>query len=466
MTSTHATDARTESDRMPDGPAMTATAADTGRVVARVLLPLLGRGLIVRRPPVVALAERLDLDRGAVRELQRLRERYGSGPVRLRLPARDVAIVLDPDDVHRVLDGSPDPFAADTTEKKAALARFQPAGVLASSPEERPGRRRFNEQALDTGAPIHRSAPALLRHVREEADELALGAARTGRLGWDDFIDAWWRVVRRVVFGAGARNDHELTDVLGSLRARANWAYLAPDRPAQRERLHALIAAHLERAEPGSLAALIAELPADASTRVVEQVPQWLFAYDPGGIAAYRALALLAAHDDEMARVHEEVRRATGDGPHLLPRLRAAVHESLRLWPTTPAVLRETLEPTRWRSGRLPEGTSLVIHAPFFHRDDTRLAYADRFEPDLWLHEPTPDRWPLIPFSAGPVVCPGRELVLWTTSTFLASLLDRLALELDPPDRLRPDRPLPSVLDPFRLGFTARPSAEERQVVN
>jgi cytochrome P450 len=441
-----------------------ASVADSARVTAGVLLPLVSRGLIVRRPPVVAAAAKLDLDRRAVQELQRLRDRYGTGPVRVKLPAKDLAVVLDPDDVHRILDGSPDPFAADTQEKKAALGHFQPAGVLASAPEDRPDRRRFNEQALDTGNPVHRLAPSLTTAMREETDELAAEALRAGELTWDAFIATWWRVVRRVVFGAGARNDHALTDQLGALRAKANWAYLARKDEDLRARFHERIAGHLRRAEPGSLAGLMAQLPADAHTRVEQQVPQWLFAYDPGGIAAWRALALLATHADHRATAFGEVDAGrNADAPPTYPNLRASVLDGLRLWPTTPGVLRQTTEETTWATGTLPAGTSLVIFAPFFHRDDTRLAYADRFAPELWVEEagtgragPAHDGWPLIPFSAGPVVCPGRELVLLTTSTVMAGLLERLDVRLHPSGGLRPDEPMPSLLDPFRLRFAVR----------
>jgi hypothetical protein len=432
-----------------------ASTGDTARAFSQVVVPLVSRGLIVRRPPVVAMAERLDLDRRAVRELQRLRARYGSGPLLLRLPGREIALVLDPEHVHRILAGSPVPFGADTREKKAALAHFQPEGVLASSPEERPERRRFNEHALDTGSPMHRIAPALTAAIVEEAGELVAAAARDGHLTWDAFITSWWRTVRRIILGAGARDDHALTDDLGSLRARANWSLFAGQDEELRDRFHAGIAGHLDRAEPGSLAGLMADLPADAQTQVVQQVPQWLFAFDPGGIAAYRALALLAAHPAELGSVRDEVDAAHLEEPAELPRLRAAVLDGLRLWPTTPGVLRETTETTEWEAGRMDPGTMLVIFAPFFHRDDSRLLYADRFASELWLGEPTPDRWPLIPFSAGPVRCPGRELVLLTTSTFVAALLDRLDVRLDPPDRLRADRRLPSVLSPYTIGFTA-----------
>lgn len=433
-----------------------ASVADTARVAARVLGPLVARGLIVRRPPIVDVAERLDLDRSAVEELQRLRDRYGPGPVRLKVPGKEISIVLDPDDVHRILEGSPEPFAADTQEKKAALAHFQPEGVLPSAPEERPERRRFNEAVLDTPSPIHQLGSSLVATVREEAAELVAVAERDGRLTWDTFIEGWWRTVRRVIFGSGAREDHELTDLAGSLRSRANWAYFAPEDEEARDRFLGRIREHLARAEPGSLAELAARISTGPGTDPAHQVPQWIFAYDPGGIATIRALALLAAHPDQMGLARAELAGLDLDQPQELPRLRAAVLDGLRLWPTTPGVLRQTTEPTEWRGGTLEADTSLVIFAPFFHRDDTRLAYADRFAPELWLGEPSLDRWPLIPFSDGPVVCPGQNLVLLTTSTMLGALLEHLDVELDPVDRLRGDRPMPSILSPFDLAFTTR----------
>jgi cytochrome P450 len=444
-------DAPTTATTIPE-----ASAADTARVLGKVLVPLMGRGLIVRRPPVVQMAEKLDLDRAAVQELQRLRARYGSGPVLLKLPARDIAVVLDPDDVHRILDGSPDPYGADTQEKKAALSHFQPEGVLPSSPEDRPERRRFNEQILDTPSPIHQLGEQLVATVREEAAELVAGAERTGQLTWDAFIEGWWRTVRRVIFGAGAREDHALTDLAGKLRAHANWAYLRPKDEELREAFLGRIREHLARREPGSLASLVDQVPVGPNTDPAQQVPQWIFAYDPGGIAAIRALALLAAHPDELQRVRLELSGLDLDQPQELPRIRAAVLDGLRLWPTTPGVLREANAPTTLSGGSVPEGTSLVIFAPFFHRDDTRLTYADRFAPELWLGEPSLDRWPLIPFSDGPVVCPGQNLVLLTTSTMVAALLEHLDVELDPADRLRGDQPMPSVLSPFDLAFRTR----------
>ena len=434
-----------------------ASIPDTVRAVSEVLLPTVAQGVIARRPWVVGAFDRLDADRRAVRRMQRLAERYGPGPVRLAVPGRSFALVLDPAHVHRILEESPEPFATANLEKRAALNHFQPGGVLISHGRERAERRRFNEAVLDTGRPVHSMADRIVAAVRDEADQLAAQAEGSGHLAWDDVIVAWWRVVRRVVLGDAARDDHETTDLLRRLRQEANWSFLWPRRSSVFERFRGRLGDHLERAEPGSLAALVAGTPQDADTDPLDQVPQWLFAFDPAGMMMIRALALLVTHPDPAREVREEIDGTDPSSPQEYRRLRAAILESVRLWPTTPAVLRDSTTETTWPSGTLPAGTGFLIYAPFFHRDDRTLDYADRFAPEVWLDERGHGGWPLIPFSEGPGVCPGQDLVLLTTSTFLACLLRSHEFRLLGPDRLGPDRPLPATLSPFATRFAVSP---------
>ncbi|WP_112274166.1 cytochrome P450 [Lentzea terrae] len=381
---------------------------DTTRVLATVLLPTLAKGVIVRRPGVMAFSEKLQADATAIDTMRHLRDRYGPEPVRLRITGRSVAVLVDPADVGRLLTESPEPFALATKEKKAALRHFQPHGVLISEGEARERRRELNERAL---RPENVPVEAI---VRDEADLLTRHVMSTGELTWDSFSQAWWRIVRRVVLGNHARDDDQLTDDLKALRENANWAFLHPKQRGLRERFQRKLDEHLARREEGSLAAY----PDDLSG----QVPHWLFAFDAAGIVTMRALAIGAR------------------GTH-------GILESARLWPTTPVILRESTKPTRWHGTWLPANTEIVVFTPFFHRDEDRLPYADEYAPEIWDRPRDPA---IVPFSGGPGVCPGRDLVLATGSAMLDALSEHLSFPTL-------SAPLPKTLNHFGLRMHATP---------
>ncbi|NUL45753.1 cytochrome P450 [Cellulosimicrobium funkei] len=421
---------------------------DQARVLTRVLLGPVVKGPIVRRPKAVGLAERIDADAAGVAEMQRLRSRHGAGPVQLRLPGRRIALLLDPADVHRVLNGSPEPFSPATLEKRGALNHFEPGNALVSSPQQRRSRRPFNEQVLETERPLHSHSEQMRAIIAEEVEALLGHADFTGTLDWDGFAVMWGRMVRRIVLGEGARNDEQVTDDLRRLREHGNLSYLMPQNRKLRDRFLGRLQEYVDRAEPGSLAEMVARTPAPADAEPVQQMPQWLFAFDAEAWATFRALSLAVAHPGAA----EEARAEMSQAPNL-PYLRATVLESLRLWPTTPLILRDTTAETRWRNGVLPTGTALVIFAPFFHRDDVTLPEAHRFSPDLWTRDRDDSDWPLVPFSGGPGMCPGRNVVLLTSSLVLGELLNRRELTAGKP--LDTNR-LPGTLSPFSTTFTLR----------
>ena len=431
------------------------SAADTARLVGSALGPIVAQGVIARRPRVVAAAEKAGTDDRAVRLLQELRARYGDGPVRVPLPGRPAALVLDADGVRRVLTEGPEPFAPASWEKRGALRQFQPHGVLISHGSARTERRRFTEAVLDTGSPLHADAAHITAVARAEAAAMRDAAARTGAFGWDEFVTMWWRVVRRIVLGDGARDDHDLTDLLTRLRRRGNWSFLAPRRDDLHQRFATGVRRHLDRAEEGSLAARIARAaPApDEDLTPEDQIGHWLFAWDPAAAVTLRALALVATHPDVRRRARAEADAAPADGPAELPVLRGCALESTRLWPTTPLLLRESTAATNWPAGELAAGTSLLVPTWFLHRDDRRRADADRLDVDQWLDGAAAGDWMLTPFSGGHGACPGRELVLFVASTVLAALLEDHHAVLLPPESFDAARPLPRGLNPYALRF-------------
>jgi cytochrome P450 len=415
---------------------------DTIRCAGGVIAPILAQGVIRRRNRVVRLAQRLDADRRAAGLLTRLCERHGAGPLRLRLPGRSVAVLLDPADVERVLAGSPEPFALATTEKVAALRHFQPHGVIVSTGERRTDRRHYVETVLEADAPAHQLAGRVDFIAREEAGRLPAGPA----LGWAAFDAMFARIVRRVVLGDAAGGDVRLTAELNRLRDAANWAYLRPRQEHLRARFQRRVKAYMRAAEPGSLAGVMAATTAVGGVDPAGQVPHWLFAYDSAGITAFRTLALLGSDPSRRAT-------AAGDDGPLYPYLRACVQDTVRLWPTTLLVLRESTERTAWGGVELPARTTFVLPSSYHHRRDDLGDAADAFAPEAWLAGAPERDWTVYPFSAGPGVCPGRNLVLLTTATLLAELLRRFPA-LHTPHRLR--APLPRTLDHtgLRLALT------------
>ncbi|MBF6174745.1 cytochrome P450 [Nocardia blacklockiae] len=439
----------------------------TGVRAAAILADLgfaaVASGVIARRRAVMGVLERIQADRRTVERVRQLRRAYGSGPVELAVPGRRMVVVLDPDDVARVLAQAPTPFHPANREKRAALRQFQPHGVLVSEEPVRDERRALNEAALDTDSAMHRLAGPFAEIIGEEADEIITAARQRGHLDAAQFTTAWWRLVRRLALGDAAREDHEITDELWRLRSAANWSFLVPPRRRGRERFFDRLYRYVEDARPDSLAGALAQLPGSGAVDPVGQIPHWLFAFDAAGMATSRALAALSTHPREHARAAAD---ATDPGhPTLRPYLRACVQESVRLWPTTPMILRELTAETAWRTGAdrftLAPGAGLLIPVTAFHRDPDLLPFANRFTPEIWLDGRAEQYPQLVPFSAGPAVCPGQNLVLFTTSTLLAHLLSAVHLRLRSHPRPTPDAPLPLTFNNFGLDFTVTPAVAQ-----
>lgn len=191
----------------------------------------------------------------------------------------------------------------------------------------------------------------------------------------------------------------------------------------------------------GTLGAL-AKATGDRRRRPEDQVAQWLFAFDAAGIATFRALAVFASDPALVAHARDD---ASPD----LPFLRACLLDTVRLWPTTPAVLRQTDRETRWGEAVMPAATGVLIHLPFLHRDDERLPFAHRFAPDVWLAGEG-ERWGLIPFSGGPGECPARNFVLLLGSLVLQSLVRERRFEMPAGEALDTSA-LPPTFDHFGL---------------
>lgn len=399
---------------------------------------------------MMALAAHLPLEKSSIELLQGLRRRYGDGPLRLRAFGRDKLVILSADHLAQVLAGAPEPFTPATTEKHAALARFEPNVSLITRGPARAARRRFNEKMLESERPIHRCADLFAGIIRDKASRLCAFAQDRHELTWPLFTDAWYAAARHIVLGPTAAEDRSLTNDLARLRAVANWVVL-PSRPKVRARYRQKLASYLAKPGEGSLSAMIANRQPDGDESPLDQVTQWLFAFDGGGMTVFRALAVLLT-----SNLNTDIAvdlKDWGQGRTDLPFLRAAVLDAARLWPTTPVLLRQATRETSIGSCKVPHDASIAIYLPFFHRDCERVATADRFAPEFWRGRDPADAAPFVPFSAGPAACPGRHLVSLVGSLWLAALFQGGVVNLLSHSLSGPPAPLPTSLNPFALRF-------------
>ena len=416
------------------------------RFTLQAMLPNVAQGLFRRRRRPVAAATKLGVDGQAVGLIEGIRRAHGPGPVWIRVGTDRMLLTLATDDVRRVLEGSPHPFAPDPDAKRRGMTHFQPDALTISRGE----------------LWAHRLADRFLAVVLEEADDLLGTVAEAGgELRWDPFHASGRRLARRIILGDAAAGDEELSDLLAGLMDEANGL---PKQPSDRfDPFMAKIGDYVAAAQPGSLVALFDDAPSDAETRVEGQAIHWLFALgDTLPANAFRALAVIAGHPRQRSALEAELAAvAEGAGPwdaaavNSLVYLDACLEEAMRLWPTTPTLSRETVEEIEWDGEAVPAGTQVLISNTFNHRDRDRHEFADRFAPEAWTEGDAADDWSFNHFSHGPQGCPGSALALFVGKAQLAQLLAGRRFTLDAP-RLDPERPLPRMLDHFALRFSVR----------
>lgn len=417
-------------------------------------LPSSLAGLFSRRRRVVERLVARNTDRRVVELLSRMRRKYGSGAVWVRVLGKKSLLLFGIEEIRGVLDDSPTVYA-DPTPKRLGMSHFQPNALTLSRGEEWRERRRFNEQVLASAERVHPLASTFLAVVDEEAARML--STLTGELTWGRFEDLFEEITLRVVFGDRARNDNVIVDRLDSMMSEANRIF-GLKQSRQFDPFYEQIRAYVRAAEPGSLVSRFAAAAPDEETRAENQLPHWMFATkDTLAANAYRTLAAIVSLPKVEQQVRNELESAALDTPAGIDSLRyleGCIQEAMRLWPTTPLLGRETVQDAVLSGVPVPAGTQVFIVNTFNHRDRWSLPDADAFSPERWL-TPQPD-YRFNHFSNGPQVCPGIAVALFIGKAALAGLLSGHRIRLEGA-ALR-DEPLPHMVDHFALTFGILPN--------
>ncbi|MFB7055264.1 cytochrome P450 [Streptomyces vinaceus] len=427
--------------------------AETVRFAATHTLPAFVRGAFQLRPRVVAAYAALGQQAWSDATLRALRARHGGAPVEVRGLSGPMLVLLDHAEVRRFYELPVRTLAMDPPDKYKGLSVLEPTGVICSHGDIREARRRVNDEVLAAEQPVHPSCREFRAVIAQEAPALVHGS----ELAFPLLRRTVARIVRRMVLGDAAAGDEQLARWLFVLREEANWMRMRKGRAAAAEALYRRAAARVEeyaaRAEPHTLAALArshpaASAPGSAALDAVGQAHHWLLALDAVGQVVARTLLLLAAHPAEQDALRAEV-----DGGGELPRLRACVRETLRLFPIVPDLVRVTRAETEWRGVHYPAGTAVLVPALFHQRDPEHVPAAHQFVPARWLRPGAEQDIRMAPFSHGGGRCPGEHLGVLTSAELTAAVLRGHRVTGGRP-ALDPCRPLPGTISSSRMRLT------------
>jgi cytochrome P450 len=187
----------------------------------------------------------------------------------------------------------------------------------------------------------------------------------------------------------------------------------------------------------------------------------FLAGHETSASALSWALVLLALNPDAQDRLAAEAAAAFGpQGPDFaslrhLSFTRAVFHETLRLYPPVPMLLRTATRPLRLRGHLARPGALLVLSPWHLHRHRELWPRPDAFDPDRWADPGPAGHDAFIPFSRGPRVCAGAGFAMMEGVVTLAMLVRafRFALAGEPPQpvahlTLRTAAGIPMVIAP------------------
>jgi cytochrome P450 len=419
-------------------------------VLATGVVPTLVRGLFAPRRGAMKLLTRVDADGRAIAVLTALRRRYDGQGVRL-LGGR-LIVLWGAEAIREVLDRSAELFASDAGAKAKGMSHFQPDALTLSRGANWRDRREFNETVLASREPVHPDGRRFVEVVADEVDRMPLGQM----LEWCDWERLFDLITLRVIFGDRARCDQRLTGLLETLMRKANRLVglkLGDDYYELYGELERRVAAP----GPGSLLARIGDAPHGDRTRVVQQIPHWMFAMrDTLAANAYRALAAIVADPAVERRVREGMIGADLCDPRAIDGMSymgGCLHEAMRLWPTTPLLAREAVHDLALVGEHVPAGTQILIVNAFNHRDPDHVEDADRLVPERWRASEMRD-YRFNHLSNGSQECPGGPLVLLLGRAAIAQVLSRWTLTLNEP-ALPAGGPMPAMFDFYSARFTA-----------
>lgn len=405
------------------------------------------------------------LSRDPLRTLVRWMEDYGP-VVRFRVGSREAHVVFGPEEIRRVL-SDPDGIYGKQMHGYQTLRLFVGDGLLTSEGAKWVQQRRILQPAF------HRQSVA--RQVSMMSEVAARWAQRLGASSAPVHIDtiamqATLEIVSRALFGVDLLSAaNEVSDAITDLQIAANRritaAFTLPfavptlehlkirrARWKLRRMLKRLVEerqrADASREDPDVIDLLLNARDGDtqkclSTDAILDELVTLLIAgHESTANALTWALTLLATHPAELSLLRSELdsapRGALGiEQLAAMPRLRAVVEETMRLYPPAWSFGRAPIRDDEIAGYTVPAGRLVMVVPWATHRDRKLFPHPEAFDPSRFV-DAVPPPFSFMPFGGGPRTCIGHAFARVEAQILLSTWIRALDIELVPGQDLEP----------------------------
>ncbi len=170
-------------------------------------------------------------------------------------------------------------------------------------------------------------------------------------------------------------------------------------------------------------------------TQLVDECFTLFFAgHETTAAALTWATYLLTQHPDCLETAQAEIaavlgeRAVTFEDLPKLPYVEAVIKETLRLYPSAPAIAREVITPFEAGGYDFQKKALLIFNIHATHHREDLFANADEFQPERFLDpDRQPDRFAYMPFGGGSRYCVGQLFAMMEATIILTTLLQNVS---------------------------------------
>ena len=364
-------------------------------------------------------------DKSGILEYNKLVKRYNKPFIPMEMLGQKLFLITEPKFIEIVLNNSPHIFSVNKL-KYTFFKSFMKYNVGVSTRCPWIKRRMINEKTLSTDN-IHPYGKIFNKYIH---DIIISNKIPTK---FDDFIRLSQKITTKIVFN----RDNIAQPIFKFLSIANSFDPFTQKKLQFNEKHYNSYFKYMEdniiNTNKNSLLYIATRYNKDV-IELSHQIPHWVFPIASSvHTTSTRLLLLLCNHKIKFGKVINEINNVYSENDwksiYRLQYLRKCILEVLRLNNNVVSMFRTLTKNFKFNNEYyFKKGTQFAIFTNPILRNKRFFKYPDKFIPERWTKELELKYSPSISFSRGPQKCPGKDIALFITASFIVHFLKKCQL--------------------------------------